>query len=1055
MHRQNPPKPNKVKSKSTNTKKTTNNITKNCLTTPTVTISTLSTPTTPNTSTITTTPHNTHTTKRSFHSTPTTHKYTRLIDASLSLKNHHAKNRAAENIKQLKKTLNSPENIDNPEFQDLLNDSQSKAQRHKSRIERKMRSKDVQHPFSAYNFNVTVIGRPNVGKSSLFNRLTGEKISMVHNSSGVTRDWNHSSASLANLDFQIIDTAGLEEAIIANKSNPNRENDVTFGMAVSADQRSGSSPLVTHRNKKGKSKLAIPKSEMVSNYILGRPLTKELQESMLQLTSNAIRSSDIVIFMIDAKQGVTPQDEYFASWIRKQLHSNSQSEKESLNISNFNKYYSLLAAEIAADLDENYKKDPTKLPLKRLLEESNIDNIESILSGAHTDRHFLRSIHTKPVIVLANKYDYGNLQNAKGLNNRLHNDDTPEEVLIQDFDLLGFDDVVPFSAIHGVGLGELYSKMVFSMSKVLKQWDVYQRKVKFIQDIHRGYEDAVEEQKREENYQARIKQKEENKAKHEERVAANKIKSAEIIAQAEGTIVSDDNPKHALKRKKPLSNELSDGEFSHFAETEGLEKVGNGHHDHHDQLDQLDQLVDENGQNGSPSDDSDNYEYDPAALFPDIDEESMNNGKDKTHNVKFVVCGRPNAGKSTLLNSLLGEKRLLTGPQPGITRDSIKLDYNDPKFPNHHFELIDTAGLKGITQHQHSRFDLVDSAAMQSTLKSIQNANVVALVVDIATGLYGNQGVDPVFASQVQKNFVENVQSSRFDSIYQQAKAKGASDDQLALLKRKHFAEKSAYDDKLTMLVSRVAGCVTKHEMDIARLVADHGKGLLVIANKIDRLKGGQEEVQSVMKGLLALFSMTYAQNKGVTILPVSALQSTNTNQVMRKVAQLYDRWDSRIGTGVLNRWLSALTQLSPPPKVGTHSLSLKYITQTNTRPPTFALFVNRRQDFPVSYERFIRNSLINEFHLQGIPVRLHLRSGKNPYVSTETLSNSDKFHLSNKRQRDEIMRIRQARTGKHNKAIHGKISTKGFKRGTNAMKNDPDFQERQLDQQYGQGVDI
>lgn len=262
----------------------------------------------------------------SFRQTTPQNKFTRIIDASLSLKNHHAKNRAAENIKKIKQALNDDRNLDNlenPQFEEFLDDSRAKAQRHKSRIERKMRSKDTQHPFSAYNFNITVIGRPNVGKSSLFNRLTGETISMVHNSSGVTRDWNHSSASLANLDFQVIDTAGLEEAIVANQSNPNRENDVAFGPAVAAEVRSGSSPLITHKNKKGKVRLNIPKTERTSNYILGRPLTKDLQESMLQLTSGAIKSADIVIFMIDAKQGVTQQDEFFSHWIRKQLHTSS------------------------------------------------------------------------------------------------------------------------------------------------------------------------------------------------------------------------------------------------------------------------------------------------------------------------------------------------------------------------------------------------------------------------------------------------------------------------------------------------------------------------------------------------------------------------------------------------------------------------------------------------------------------------------------------------------------------------------------------------------------
>jgi GTP-binding protein len=107
------------------------------------------------------------------------------------------------------------------------------------------------------SFTAAIIGRPNVGKSTLFNRLTGRKLALVDDRPGVTRDRREAAARIAGLEFTLIDTAGLE------------------------DVRDGS-----------------------------------MEARMRAQTERAVADADVVLFLIDARAGVTPLDEHFAGWLR-------------------------------------------------------------------------------------------------------------------------------------------------------------------------------------------------------------------------------------------------------------------------------------------------------------------------------------------------------------------------------------------------------------------------------------------------------------------------------------------------------------------------------------------------------------------------------------------------------------------------------------------------------------------------------------------------------------------------------------------------------------------
>lgn len=101
-------------------------------------------------------------------------------------------------------------------------------------------------------------------------------------------------------------------------------------------------------------------------------------------------------------------------------------------------------------------------------------------------------------------------------------------------------------------------------------------------------------------------------------------------------------------------------------------------------------------------------------------------------------------------------------------------------------------------------------------------------------------------------------------------------------------------------------------------------------------------------------------------------------------------RWNTRVSTGLLNRWLRAILVLKPPPAIGGRRYNLKYITQTNIRPPTFSVFSGRKKEFPEDYRRFLVTALKEEFGLHGIPVRLHIRGSKNPYAAAGKGSRSE-----------------------------------------------------------------
>jgi GTP-binding protein len=439
------------------------------------------------------------------------------------------------------------------------------------------------------SFAVAILGRPNVGKSTLFNRLVGRRLALVDDTPGVTRDRREGEGRIADLTFRVVDTAGLEEA------------------------KPGS-------------------------------LAGRIQEQ----TQRALADADVVLLVIDAREGITAGDRHFADWLRR--------------------------------------------------------------SG-------------KPVVLLANKAEGRAVQPAIG-----------------EAYCLGLGDPVPVSAEHGEGLGGLYERL------------------------------------------------------------------------------------------EPFSR--------------------------------------------------------PGETQPD--------GSGRP--LQLAIVGRPNVGKSTLVNRVIGEERILTGPEAGITRDAIAVDLI---WHGHPMRLVDTAGLRRKPRVEGK----LEQLSVGDALRSIRFAETVILVTDALQPL-------------------------------------------------------------------------ERQDLTIARLVENEGRALVLALNKWDLVN----EPAALPKHLRERVSVSLPQLQGVAVVPVSALTGFGLDALMTAVSAAGKVWNRRVATADLNRWLATIQQRHPPPLVAGRRLRLRYVTQVNTRPPTFALFASKPGELPDSYRRYLVNALRREFDLPGTPIRMMLRKGKNPY---------------------------------------------------------------------------
>ena len=285
---------------------------------------------------------------------------------------------------------------------------------------------------------------------------------------------------------------------------------------------------------------------------------------------------------------------------------------------------------------------------------------------------------------------------------------------------------------------------------------------------------------------------------------------------------------------------------------------------------------------------------DPAVDEP-VDEE-VEEDDWESRPLQLAIVGRPNVGKSTIVNKLLGEDRVLTGPEAGITRDSISISW---AFNDRAIRLIDTAGLRRKARVKKK----LEGLSVGDTLNAIRFAEVVVLVLDGTLGL-------------------------------------------------------------------------EKQDLSIARLVIEEGRALIIAVNKWDIT----EDKKKAMGGIQDRLQTSMPQVRGVPVVTFSALKGKGLNKLLPAVLKVHKIWNQRVDTGSLNRWLEGMTASHPPPVVKGRRLKLRYMTQAKARPPTFVIFASRPKGLPKSYLRYLVTGLRDAFDLPGVPLRIPLRKGKNPY---------------------------------------------------------------------------
>ncbi|WP_422478705.1 ribosome biogenesis GTPase Der [Pleomorphochaeta sp. DL1XJH-081] len=258
--------------------------------------------------------------------------------------------------------------------------------------------------------------------------------------------------------------------------------------------------------------------------------------------------------------------------------------------------------------------------------------------------------------------------------------------------------------------------------------------------------------------------------------------------------------------------------------------------------------------------------------------------------VRVAVLGKPNTGKSTLTNLLTGKDTSIVSDIPGTTRDVIMGDFTYKGTP---YTILDTAGIRRKSKVDED----VEYYSVNRAIKTIDEADVVLLMIDVTTGL-----VD--------------------------------------------------------------------QDKKIAQLIVRRGKGVVLVFNKIDLLKGVENELDAIKDRARFLFPiLSFAP-----IMPISATGAVDIGKLLDCVWSVWKQLNKRIETAQLNNFLRDWSEAYQPPRGSRGHFKVYYGTQVSAPPVRFLFFVNRKKDFPQGYVQYLKNCIRRDLGFPQIPIEIELK---------------------------------------------------------------------------------
>ena len=266
------------------------------------------------------------------------------------------------------------------------------------------------------------------------------------------------------------------------------------------------------------------------------------------------------------------------------------------------------------------------------------------------------------------------------------------------------------------------------------------------------------------------------------------------------------------------------------------------------------------------------------------------NKEEDAERIKVAVIGKPNVGKSSLVNKILGENRVIVSDIAGTTRDAIDTYYDNQDGK---YNFIDTAGIR---KHNKIKED-IEKYSIMRTLLAIERADVCLLLIDATEG-------------------------------------------------------------------------VTEQDTKIAGEAHDSGRGIIIVVNKWDQIEKDDSTFNKFKQQIYnKLTYLTYAP-----IIFISAKTGQRVDKLFEMINNVNKMNSLRVSTSVLNHVIDEAIAITQPPTDKGRRLKILYVTQASIKPPTFIVFVNNKELFHFSYERYLINHIRKEFGLEGTPVRIIAR---------------------------------------------------------------------------------